>query len=73
MHPSRMHTICSSCCLLGGGTVYLSACWDTHPLGLGLDTPLPDTPLGLCLDPQRKKLLCLGLDIPLDLGLDTPL
>ena len=38
MHSSRMHTTLSSSCLLGG--VCLSACWGTHPLGVGLETPL---------------------------------
>ena len=38
MHSSRTRTIRTST-HLGGGDVCLSACWDTHPLGLGLDTP----------------------------------
>ena len=53
MHSSRMRTIRSSSRLLRGG-VCLSACWDTHPPGLGLDTPTrpdpPTSPLGQGLD-----------------------
>ena len=41
MHSSRMRTARSSSRLLEGG-VCLSACWDTHPLGVGLETPRPD-------------------------------
>ena len=43
MHSSRMHTARSSSHLLGG--VYLGACWDTPPLGVGLETPSPSVDL----------------------------
>ena len=45
------------------GAVYLSAYWDNHPSGVGLEIPLgvgPETPLGV------------GLETPLDVGLETP-
>ena len=62
MHSSRMCTARSSSSLLG--VVCLSACWDTHPPGLGLDTP---PGCGPGHPPARSP------DLPLGLGLDTPL
>ena len=38
IHSSRMRTAHNSTHLLGEG-VCLSACWDTHSLGVGLETP----------------------------------
>ena len=75
MHSSRMSTTRSSSCLLPGG-VCLSACWDTHPqvwawapLGVGLDTPLPDPPAR----PLNIPHLGVGLETPLARPLNTPL
>ena len=42
MHSSRMGTARRSTRLLGG--VSPSACWDTHPPGVGLETPHGQTP-----------------------------
>ena len=68
MHSSRMRTVRSSSHLLGRGVSALVHA-GIHPLGLGLDTPMPGPGHPM---PGPGHPLALGLDTPPDLGLDSP-
>ena len=71
MHSSRMRTARSSSRLLGG-RVCLSACWDTHRPGVGLETSPscgPGDPLGVGLEtPPRPD----PLNFPYGCGPEDP-
>ena len=77
MHSSRMSTIYSSSCLVGGESASVHAGIHTHtPPGLGLDPPGLglglDTPLGRPPVPGHGPRHPQADPLPLGIGLDTP-